>query len=319
MEPIKSGSFTYSLPGGFLNCGVPRADKKALANYLNPVRPTRNSQNWTPPKLTGKWCKAQLAHYGIKPLAGSKSELETRLRVAEHDGLLKKQPAEMKLLEKYMKKEWKAKKDESDKRVKREIEDDGGDDYDGVYVKADFDGNVNVKTEKIELDDDAGEGTSKIKIVSQKRKPAGTKVTTTAFSKKHILGTWDVTCPEIQTGWASTDRLTMVLFQDIESSSVVGELIFGVMEGVFKLKSNPSTKNPVVEFYWAGTVGEEDEIQLREREGEMRFYNRGEKARGSFECIKGIGQNVEFEAVKIGDMPIRGRVDFGRYGEDYYE
>ncbi|PUU78826.1 hypothetical protein B9Z19DRAFT_1064690 [Tuber borchii] len=68
---------------------------------------------WIPPKLAGKWCKAQLAHYGIKPLSGSKPELERRLWVAYNEGLLKKQPFETKLLEKYMKAEWRAKRDDN--------------------------------------------------------------------------------------------------------------------------------------------------------------------------------------------------------------
>lgn len=320
MEPIKSGSFTFSLPAGLLNTGMPRADKKTLVHYLHPVRPTRKHQlkDWAPPKLTGKWCKAQLSHYGIKPLAGSKVELEQRLREAEKSGLLKKQPAEMKMLEKYMKKEWKAKMDEAEAKLKMRLKQDAEEDdgEDGVYVKTDIDfgadGKVGgVKEEKFV--DLAGEGNPK---GTRRHRALGTKVTTTAFSKKNILGTWDVSCPDVQTGWKHTENLTMVLFQDIESNSVVGELIFGVMEGVLRLESNPSTKNPVVAFYWAGMVGEEDGIQLRERNGEMRFYDRGEKAKGSFGCIKGIGLDVEFDAVKVGNTPIKGRVDFKRYGEE---
>lgn len=312
MEPIKSGSFTFSFPGGLLNTGVPRADKKTLSHYLHPVRPMRKQQlkDWAPPKLTGKWCKAQLSHYGIKPLAGSKAELEQRLREAEENGLLKKQPAEIRLLEKYMKKEWKAKKDEADEklrlRLKQDAEEDDGEG--GGFVKMDIDfGEASVKKEK--RDEKQG---------VRKRRAPGTKVTTTAFSKKNILGTWDVSCPEIQTGWARTGNLTMVLFQDTESNSVVGELIFGAMEGVLRLKSNPSTKSPAVAFRWVGAVGGEEETQLGERDGEMRFYSRGEKARGSFGSIKGIGRDVEFDAVKVGSTPIRGRVDFGNYVEGVY-
>lgn len=321
MEPIKSGSFTFWLPGGFLNTGVPRADKKTLSYYLNPTRPTRKHQlkDWVPPKLTGKWCKAQLAHYGIKPLSGSKAELEERLREAEQNGLLKKQPAEMKLLEKYMKKEWKAKKDDAEKklkmRLKQDAEEDDGEGDGAGHMKTDVEFDVDVKQEIIDL---VGVDESNLKELktARKRRMPGEKVTTTAFSKKNILGTWDVSCPDIQTGWASTEGLTMILFQDAESNSVVGELIFGAMEGVLRLKTNPSTKNPLVAFCWAGTVGEDDEVQSRERNGEVKFYDRGRKAKGSFECIKGIGQDVEFDAVKISDMPIRGRVDFDRYKEE---
>lgn len=323
MEPIKSGSFTFSFPDGFLNTGVPRADKKALLHYLNPTPPTRKHQlkEWAPPKLTGKWCKAQLAHYGIKPLAGSKTELEKRLREAEQSGLLKKQPAEMKLLEKYMKKEWKAKKDEAEKKLKLRLkqdaeEDDGQDDDGAVYIKADIDFGGKVKKEQAINLIDFGEGNPKGVKVTRKRRAPGAKVTTTAFSKKNILGTWDVSCPDIQTGWTRTEQLTMVIFQDTDSSSVVGKLVFGVMEGVFRLKTNPSTKNPLVAFYWAGTVGEEDGTQSGEMGGEMRFYNRGENAKGSFECIKGIGRNVEFDAVKVSNMPVTGKVDFDKYKEE---
>lgn len=321
MEPIKSGSFTFSFPGGLLNTGVPRADKKMISRYLHPVPPTRKYQlkDWVPPKLTGKWCKAQLSHYGIKPLAGTKAELEQRLREAEENGLLKKQPAEMKLLEKYMKKEWTAKKDEADAKLRMRLQEDAEEDdgEDGSYMRRDIDfGTDNVKEEKFV--DQAGFYGDGEKVIRKCRAP-GTKVTTTAFSKKNILGTWDVSCPDIQRSWARASDLTMVLFQDIETNSVVGELIFGAMEGVLRLKSNPSTKSPVVAFYWAGAVGGEDETQLEQRDGEMRFYNRGEKARGSFGSIGGIGRDVEFEAVKVGSTPIRGRVDFDRYREEACE
>lgn len=308
MEPIKSGSFTFSFPSGLLNTGIPRGDKKTLEHYLHPVRPTRKHQlkDWAPPKLTGKWCKAQLSHYGIKPLAGNRTELEQRLREAEENGLLKKQPAEMKLLEKYMKKEWNAKKDEADAKLRLRLQQDAEEDdgEDGSYVKMNIDfGTDGAKEEKF--------------ANQRKHKAPSTKVTTTTFSKKNILGTWEVSCPDIQNGWARTGDLTMVIFQDAESNSVVGELIFGAMEGVLRLKSNPSTKSPVVNFYWTGAVeGENDEARLGEREGEMKFYGRGDKARGSFGSIKGIGRNVEFDAVKVGSMPIRGRVDFDRYKEE---
>lgn len=305
MEPIKSGSFTFSFPSGLLNTGIPRADKKTLEHYLRPVPPTRKHQlkDWAPPKLTGKWCKAQLSHYGIKPLAGNRTELEQRLREAEKNGLLKKQPAEMKLLEKYMKKEWNAKKDEADAKLRLRLQQDAEEDdgEDGSYVKMNVDfGTDGVKEEKF--------------VDRRKRRAPGT---TTAFSKKNILGTWEVSCPDIQNSWARTGGLTMVIFQDTESNSVVGELIFGAMKGVLRLKSNPSTKSPVVNFYWTGAVeGEDDEIQLREREGEMKFYGHGEKAKGSFGSIKGIGRNVEFDAVKVESMPVRGRVDFDNYKEE---
>lgn len=244
--------------------------------------------------------------------------MEQRLREAAQNGLLKKQPAEMKLLEKYMRKEWKAKKDDADKKLKLRLkqdaeEDDDGEDNDAGYIKPDFDIGVDIKREKMInlLEVDEG-GSEELRKVRRRRTP-GAKVRTTAFSKKNILGTWDVSCPDIQTGRARTERLTMALFQDIETNSVVGELAFGVMEGVLRLKTNPSTKNPSVAFNWAGMVGEEGNVQSEEGNGEMKFYDRGEKARGSFERIKGIGQYVEFNAAKIRDMPVRGRVDFHKY------
>ncbi|PUU74772.1 hypothetical protein B9Z19DRAFT_1132614 [Tuber borchii] len=97
---------------GLLNSNVPQADKKTLNYYLNFVRSLRK-QTWVPPRLTGNWCKAQLAHYGIKPLSGSKQELKRWLRVAYNEGLLKKQPFETKLLKKYMRAEWRSKRDDN--------------------------------------------------------------------------------------------------------------------------------------------------------------------------------------------------------------
>ncbi|PUU74765.1 hypothetical protein B9Z19DRAFT_1067935 [Tuber borchii] len=99
---------------GLLNSNVPQADKKTLNYYLN--------FTWVPPRLTGNWCKAQLAHYGIKPLSGSKQELKRWLRVAYNEGLLKKQPFEIKLLKKYMRAEWRSKRDDNGGGVEKEGE-----------------------------------------------------------------------------------------------------------------------------------------------------------------------------------------------------
>ncbi|RPB16692.1 hypothetical protein P167DRAFT_570457 [Morchella conica CCBAS932] len=308
MEPIKNGSFSYSPTDGFLNNGVPRADKKTLRQYLHPVRPYRQQQTWAPPKVTGKWCKAQLAHYGVKPLMGSRAELEARLRAAHAAGLLAKQPAEVKVMEKYMRKEWRAGCEEWARRVKSEKKDEG--DGSGVPVKFEVGAAADVKNES-SMDGAGGlqlDGEVPMVDVKKERK----QTNTTAFSKKHVLGTWDVSCPDIQANWARTESLTILLFQDIESNSVVGEIIFGAMEGVLKLRTNPSTRNPRVGFDWAGVAGDGG-AQAAEKEGEIRFYNRGERAHGRFQCIEGVGRGVEFEAVKVRELPIRGKVDFLRY------
>ncbi|KAI5851688.1 hypothetical protein DFP73DRAFT_629113 [Morchella snyderi] len=334
--PIKNGSFTYSPPTGLLNSGIPRADKKALRQHLHPVRPLRAAGGeWAPPRITGRWCKAQLAHYGVRPLMGSRAEVEARLRAAHAAGRLAKQPPEVRVMEKYMRREWRAGCAAAaaggvvggggavgEGGVKREggvgVKDEGGGGV-GVGVGV-APGGVEVKRE-------------------ERRRGAGAAA---AFSKKHVLGTWDVSCPAMQAGGggdgdgAAAGGLTILLFQDIESSSVVGEIIFGAaMEGVLRLRTNPSARNPRVGFDWAGVVAAaaaagEGEGELgaqaergsgsgsgrergREREGEIRFYSRGERAHGRFQCIDGVGRGVEFEAVKVREMPIRGKVDFSSY------
>lgn len=241
---------------------------------------------------------------------GSRAELEARLRAAHAAGLLGKQPAEVKVMEKYMRKEWRAGCEEWGRRVKSEKKDEG--DGSGVPVKCDVDAAANIVKDESMMDSASSgpqlDGEAPRAEVKREKK----RTNTTAFSKKHVLGTWDVSCPDIQANWARTESLTILLFQDIESNSVVGEIIFGIMEGVLKLKTNPSIRNPRVGFDWAGVTGD-GETQVAEKEGEIRFYNRGERAHGRFQCIEGVGRGVEFEAVKVRELPIRGKVDFLRY------
>ncbi|RPB03097.1 hypothetical protein L873DRAFT_1841412 [Choiromyces venosus 120613-1] len=368
IEPIKSGSFTYTHPGGLLNSSVPRADKKTLNHYLNPVRPPRK-QTWVPPKLTGKWCKAQLAHYGIKPLSGSKQELEARLRVAWVEGLLKKQPLEMKLLEKYMRAEWRGKREggataagggEKKRGGGRGRGGGGGGGGKGKCFKLDVasdDEEVVVFPQRVfkEEDGDGGGGikeeeggdgifagiTAASKTSPSSSSPSSSsppsssssapvpppatapqqktplqKSGSSAFTKKHIFGTWDATCPAITQTW-ETEELTFTLMQDTDPShpnTIVGEVDFGVMDGVLRLKSYPSAKNHTVGFYWAGRSGEDGEVQLSAREGEITFFDRGLKAKGIFEYLEGVGRGVRFEARKIAQGPVAGMVDWGVYG-----
>ncbi|KAG0135451.1 hypothetical protein HOY82DRAFT_536750 [Tuber indicum] len=365
IEPIKSGSFTYTHPGGLLNSNVPRADKKTLNHYLNPVRPARK-QTWVPPKLTGKWCKAQLAHYGIKPLSGSKQELEKRLRAAYNEGLLKKQPLEMKLLEKYMRAEWRAKREENGGEGERCAGGEkggagtgkkgggGGGGKGGKCFKMDVasDDEEVVLFQRVFKEEDGGikeeEGsggvfvspfssssssattttTSTTSCTSATRHTSTTTATTssnaksplhksgaTAFTKKHVFGTWDVACPAITQDWEA-EELTFTLMQDADSNTVIGEVDFGVMEGVLRLKSYPSAKNHTVGFYWAGRAGEDGEVQLEARDGEITFFDRGLRAKGRFDFIQGVGRGVRFEARKIAQGPIVGRVDWEVYCEE---
>ena len=357
IEPIKSGSFTYTQPGGLLNSNVPRADKKTLNHYLNPVRPPRK-QTWVPPKLTGKWCKAQLAHYGIKPLSGSKQELEKRLRVAYNEGLLKKQPLEMKLLEKYMRAEWRAKRDENGgEKVEKCGEKLGGkggggkggggggggkakcfkldvasDDEEVFLFQRVFKEEGGVKEEEEEEGAFISSATTTASAsitpptsiaplaplptsgLSNVKSPLH-KSGATAFTKKHVFGTWDVTCPAITQDW-ETEELTFTLMQDTDSNTVVGEVDFGVMDGVLRLRSYPSAKNHTVGFYWAGRAGEDGDIQLDGRDGEITFFDRGLRAKGRFDFIEGVGRGVRFEARKIAQGPVVGRVDWEVYSEE---
>ncbi|KAG0635306.1 hypothetical protein HOY80DRAFT_1057568 [Tuber brumale] len=370
IEPIKSGSFTYTHPGGLLNSNVPRADKKTLNHYLNPVRPARK-QTWVPPKLTGKWCKAQLAHYGIKPLSGSKQELEKRLRAAYNEGLLKKQPLEMKLLEKYMRAEWRAKREENgnggggsngercaggergggkkgggggkgSKCFKMGVASDDEEvvlfqrvfkEEDGGGIKEEEGAGVFVSSSSSSSSSSATTTTTTISppISIAPIAPLPTITTTsssssnaksplhksgaTAFTKKHVFGTWDVACPTITQDWEA-EELTFTLMQDADSNTVVGEVDFGVMDGVLRLKSYPSAKNHTVGFYWAGRAGEDGEVQLEARDGEITFFDRGLRAKGRFDFIQGVGRGIKFEARKIAQGPVVGRVDWEVYCEE---
>lgn len=348
MEPIKSGSFTYSHPGGLLNSGVPRADRKTLNAHLNPVRPPRK-QTWMPPKLTGKWCKAQLAHYGIKPLSGSKQELEARLREAFNDGLLKKQPLEMKLLEKYMRAEWRAKKESGDHHQSsggygkhgcasynpnqsqsqyqyatgKVIEDDIDEKDHTIIIKSEPGGRLATcsTTATSSTPSTATSSSSSSSCAKGPKRRPGSP----AFTKKHVFGTWDVTCPDIQRRWENFEELTLTLFQDLDSLSVVGELDLGVLDGFLKLKSYPSAKHPTTSFTWVGTTTgaaatdrdeeeeEEEEKEVQRGQGEIVFFDRGLKAKGWFDAIGDVGRNVRFEATKIAETPAAGRADFDMY------
>ena len=104
--------------------------------------------------------------------------------------------------------------------------------------------------------------------------------------------------------------------QDSDSNTVVGEVDFGVMDGVLRLKSYPSAKNHTVGFYWAGRAGEDGDVQLDERDGEITFFDRGLRAKGRFDFIEGVGRGVRFEARKIAQGPVVGRVDWEVYCEE---
>lgn len=86
-----SGKFSFSSVG-LLYESEPRSTQAAILRRL-----------LSPDQVTVKWLKSQLAHYAIKPLSGTKEELEARLKEAVKEGKVKLQPKEMREMEKGLK------------------------------------------------------------------------------------------------------------------------------------------------------------------------------------------------------------------------
>lgn len=141
------------------------------------------------------------------------------------------------------------------------------------------------------------------------------------FTTKHILGTWDITCHDIESGYGMGD-LSMTLFMDLGTGQVVGELELGVVEGILRFKGKPSVTKPCVEIYWAGRETGESVIiceSCNNRKGKIEFSGRGARAKLSFSELGCVGSNVTCTAVKVSHEPIEGSVDFSEYSEAAYE
>jgi hypothetical protein len=88
---ITAGKFTYSSLGLLYEL-EPRCTQTAITKRLS-----------TGEQVNVRWLKAQLAHYGLKPLTGTKDELEARLKKAVTEGKVKAPPKDMKEMEKGLK------------------------------------------------------------------------------------------------------------------------------------------------------------------------------------------------------------------------
>ncbi|KAA8903094.1 hypothetical protein FN846DRAFT_954509 [Sphaerosporella brunnea] len=91
MSTITAGKFTFSSLGLLYEL-EPRCTQAAITKRFS-----------TPDQVNVRWLKAQLSHYGLKPITGTKDELEARLKRALAEGKLKGQPKELKDLEKGLK------------------------------------------------------------------------------------------------------------------------------------------------------------------------------------------------------------------------
>jgi len=93
--PTQAGAFTYSGSTGLLYNGERRCTQAQLQERLS-----------KPATLNVKFLKAQLAHYAITPLSGTKLELEAKVRNAVAEGRMRLQPKGMKEMEKGLKESW---------------------------------------------------------------------------------------------------------------------------------------------------------------------------------------------------------------------
>jgi len=91
MSAITAGKFSYSSLGLLYDL-EPRCTQAVILQRL------RNSG-----QVNVRWLKGQLAHYGLKPLTGTKDELEARLVRAINEGKVKQQPKEMREMERGLK------------------------------------------------------------------------------------------------------------------------------------------------------------------------------------------------------------------------
>ncbi|KAL7266468.1 hypothetical protein RUND412_010986 [Rhizina undulata] len=318
IDPIKSGSFSFSLPGGLRYAGERRATKKMLEQALNGASFKGDE---TTPKLTGRWLKAQLAHYGIKPLCGSKNEMEERLREAFVAGKLKSQPKEIRVMEKGMKDLWLSK-------VEKRKEEPISSKQKKVSRKRKLENTENTETTA----DTAAAAIGNKHPAKPVRTPApahgkpavfkSEQDTLSLWTEENILGIWNVSCPKLQQVWSghNLNMLNMTLFRDDKHpNSIIGLLNFGLMEGVMRLVTSPSPTVSKVSFQWRGAVGEAGEIQSGENLGEIDFASGESKVKGSFARINGVGRYIQFEAIRKGMGMTAGRIDWDQFSEKAYE
>ncbi|KAF8535208.1 hypothetical protein BDD12DRAFT_856402 [Trichophaea hybrida] len=243
----------------------------------------------SPDKLTVRWLRAQLAHYALKPLSGTKSDLEARLKKAVTDGKVRMQPAEMRELEKRLKAEFEGrgggggtgKKGKVEKKVKKSL-----------TSAAKIKGRAALKT--------AMPASAKTKQPSQKPltvkrsipKPLPRNLATnpppkprTPFITK-LLGHYTVTCPTFS---GHTSDFSLCLYRQSERI-VVGELsLHGFIDAHASLDWVPMAKQSRVPCTWRGNICG---TSIEETRGEMEFSagKAGVRVKGKIEGVRGFGE-----------------------------
>lgn len=303
MSPeIKAGLFTYS-GAGFLYAGETRCSSATITRRLS------NSS-----QLSVKWLKAQLAHYAIKPLAGTKDELETRLRQALREGKIRAQPIQLKDLERGL-------------RVVHEAR--PGRRTAGKAKRA-----TNRKSAAMPLRPTKVGGNPPMakKMVPAAATPEQTDAS--AMSSKSprrpaesfadkVLGTYMLACPTIQSGWpayCSDGNMYVQVFRDVRDpvGGIVAEFDLGLVQGLAKLDWIPACKRSRVPFTWSGEVGHERLVQFGENRGEIEFAREGIRIKGSLVGVEPAGE-VRWEGRKTSPDPRTREVNWNAYTPAQFE
>jgi len=263
-----------------------------------------------------KWLKAQLAHYELKPLSGTKADLEARLKKAVTDGKVRAQPKEMQEMEKRLRRtmvkqlgrEFEARGEKKEKRVKVEKE---------KQVKVEKEKRAKVEKVKKEKTPAAAKrkdlplkATAMTKYKISKplsgKSPIGkprprqpvTKPTPKprpTFAEK-LLGCYTVSCPTFS---GHTSDFQLHLYQQSERI-IIGKLSLpGFIDVHGSLNWVPMAKQSRVPCTWRGTICG---TAVEGNRGEMEFRSGkfGVKVKGKVEGVREYGE-IGWTAVKAGE------------------
>jgi len=323
---ITAGKFTYS-SSGLLYELEPRCTQAAILKRL-----------LTPDQVNVKWLKAQLAHYMLKPLTGTKDELEARLKGGITAGKVKQQPKDMRDMEKGLKAAWEArggskphakKVEKVEKVEKKPALKKGapkGTKKDAALMAALKEANIAAPKPAAAAKNTAKKTTKPEKKgakaeakTNSKPGPAPTKAPTvskprTAFVDQ-VLGAYSLTCPVIS---SPSSSLSLRIFRSVlDPERIHGEIdLGGIVEAVFRLDWVPMAKSSKVPFTWTGRIGD---IVLHDNKGEMDFSvaKTGLRVKGRFEGrfegnVPGLGSEVSWTGTRVRECE-DGELDWGQF------
>ncbi|KAL9613169.1 MAG: hypothetical protein Q9167_002289 [Letrouitia subvulpina] len=239
--PVSSGPFYYSVSSGLwveINKDTYNSNRHARCS---PSR-LRSLLTWVDPgpafTQKGK-LKAQLIHYGLKPLtskAAAKRALLTAIENAEGE---LKVPDSVKDVERRLKEEYErenVKKEKEYREQKRRREE---------KKREDSRKRKRVEEELMkEISEDIENLRKKVKTSQGKKSPQK------HFDIHNLTGSYRIAAPKVSNGYGCSDPPTFTLAPSSTASRLWGSFHFGVFEGI--LRSAPLTTIPKIKFQWRG-------------------------------------------------------------------